>query len=91
MNRWFLMGSVSMVVGLFLLVMKALANLTPGDPLRFDFSLKSLMPPERLTWIDGISSSGLQSAAHWMEAAPLYIYCFGLGVLLILASGLVRE
>ncbi|SCX83519.1 hypothetical protein [Desulfoluna spongiiphila] len=91
MNRWFLFGSISMMAGLFLLVMKALAGLMPGDPNRFDYSLKSLLAPERLAWIDGLSSSGVQSAAQWMQGAPLYIYCFGLGLLFILASGLAKE
>jgi len=91
MNRCFLLGSVSMLAGLFLLMMKALAGMMPGDPSRFDYSLKTLLAPERFAWIDTLSSSGLQSVAFWMEGAPMYIYCFGLGLLLVLASGLIKE
>ncbi|WP_300667430.1 hypothetical protein [Desulfoluna sp.] len=91
MNRSFFWGSVAMMVGLFLLVMKGLARLMPGDPERFNYSLNVLLDPDRLTWIETISSSGLQSAVTWMVGAPLYLYCFGVGLLLILLSGLKKD
>lgn len=91
MNRSFVWGSVAMMAGLLLLVTKTLARLMPGDPARFDYSFKTLLDPERLAWIDTLSRPGLQSAAVWLAAAPLYLYFFGVGLLLIIWSGLKKD
>lgn len=91
MNRSFVWGSVAMMAGLLLLVTKTLARLMPGDPARFDYSIKTLLDPERLAWIDTLSRPGLQSAAAWLAAAPLYLYFFGAGLLLIIWSGLKKD
>lgn len=91
MNRWFMLGGVSVVAGLLLLVLKGLASLMPGDPDRFDFSLKTWVDPAHLAWIDSLAGSGLKAIAFWVEGAPLYIHCFGVGALLIVFSGLKKE
>jgi hypothetical protein len=91
MNRSFVLGGIAMLAGLLLLVMKALAQLMPGDPTRYDYSLKTLLDPDRLAWIDTISSAGLHSAASWLAGAPIFVLLFGLGVLLMFISGMKKD
>lgn len=91
MNRLFLFGSISMMAGLLLLVMKALASMGLGDPDRFNYTLKTMLGPDRFAWIDTISSSGIQSAASWVAEAPLFVIAFAFGLLLIVGSGLKKE
>ncbi|BCS97356.1 hypothetical protein DSLASN_29880 [Desulfoluna limicola] len=91
MNRLFVFGSISMMAGLLLLVMKTLARMMPGDPTRFDYTLKTMLGPDRLAWVDTISISGLQSAASWMAGAPLFLLFFIVGLLLIFGSGFKKD
>lgn len=91
MNRLFMLGGVSVVAGLILWVIKGLASLMPGDPARFDLSVKTMVDPSHLAWIDSLSGSGLKAVALWVEGAPLYMHCLGVGVLLIVFSGLKKE
>lgn len=91
MNRLFLFGSISMIAGLLLLVMKTLSRMGLGDPDRFDYTLKTILGPDRFAWIDTISSSGIQSAASWVAEAPLFVIALALGFLLIFGSGFKKE
>ena len=87
MNRLVGIGSLSIVVGFLLVVIKMLARLMPGEPGRFDYTWTTLLGPERVAWIDPMGGSGFHALASWFVTSPLYIHCFAVGAILLLVSG----
>ena len=87
MNRLVGIGTLSLVVGFLLVVIKMLARLMPGEPERFDYTWTTVLGPERVAWIDPAGGSGFHVFASGFVTSPLYLHFFVVGAILLLASG----
>lgn len=91
MNKLSLAGFISFVTGLTMIVFKSISSLT-GVEMKFpDSTIESLVSPDKLAWIDTLSQDFVYNTALTLVTTPIYIYCIAIGVVLLVASGLMGK
>ena len=91
MSKLTAIGMVSLVSGLAMLIFKAISSLTSVQIAFPDLTLEDIVSPDSLEWIDTMSSGLMQNIASGAVTTPLYMFCIGLGIILLVISGLVSK
>lgn len=91
MNKLTIVGGISLVSGLTLLTFKGISGFTGKKIDTPDLTIEQVADPQKLVWIDNLSSEFIQNIADKAVTTPLYMYCLIFGVLFLVIGGLFKE
>lgn len=84
-------GLLSLVSGLFMLVFKGIGAATKTTLTLPDLTLRDVLSPERFETIDAMAEGLTHTLADAVVAAPLYLACIILGVLVLVIGGVLNK
>lgn len=91
MSKLSAVGLISLVTGLAMLIFKSISALTSVKLAFPDLTIEDVVSPGKLGWVDAMAEGLMHNLAVGVISIPLYIYCIGLGIILLIASGLLSK
>ncbi|MDX9785953.1 MAG: hypothetical protein RBT11_04220 [Desulfobacterales bacterium] len=91
MSKWSITGGLFCIAGLLLLGFQALSSLTGQEGQWKSLCLYDVVNPEHLEWIDKLSWLGMDRAADYIAASPLYVLLLIVGGILVIISGFIKN
>lgn len=87
MSKLSLTALIFCLSGFFLLVFQAISNIMGQGSDWSTLSLSGILDPRHYSWVEGISVTGIQTAAQFILGMPLFALLLGCGLIMFLISG----
>lgn len=91
MSKWSISGLLFCLGGLLLVGFQGLSSLTGQEGGWQSLCLYDVVSPEKMEWIDKFTWLGIDRAADYIAAAPLFILLLVIGGILLIISGFIKN